>query len=216
MNSELPRFKVFLRVRLNKNPNQFGLEAPALQFGILYITFAPYSKVSGGDNKSPLSLFKPMTELRQAIGKLVEKHLPDETHFVVEVKMEEIAGKTKVLILIDADQGVTIQACARVSRKVSEELEENEILGDAYVLEVSSPGVDFPLNSMRQYQKNIGRELKVTLTSGVDILGKFLEMDDERLKLLVKKKEKGKKATEEEILVPFAEIKKSIVQVSFK
>lgn len=187
-----------------------------MHFGILYITFAPYSKVSGGDNKSPLSLFKTMTELKQTIGKLVEKHLPDESHFLVEVKVEEIAGKTKVLILIDADQGVTIQACAKVSRQVSEEVEANEIIGEAYVLEVSSPGIDFPLNSKRQYQKNIGRELKLTLTSGTDVLGKFLEMDEERVKLLVKKKEKGKKATEEEVFVPFAEIKKSIVQVSFK
>lgn len=187
-----------------------------MHFGILYITFAPYSKVSGGDNKSPLSLFKCMVELKQAIIKSVENHLPDENHFLVEVKVEEIGGKTKVLILIDSDQGVTIQACARISRQVSEELEANEMIEDAYVLEVSSPGVDFPLNSKRQYQKNIGRELKLTLISGTDVLGKFLEMDEEKLKLLVKKKEKGKKATEEEVFVPFAEIKKSIVQVSFK
>ncbi len=85
---------------------------PCLHFGILYITFTSYSKVSGGDNKSPLSLFKAMIELKQAIAKLVEKHLPDDSHFLVELKVEEIAGKTKVLILIDADQGVTIQVCA--------------------------------------------------------------------------------------------------------
>lgn len=157
-----------------------------------------------------------MIELKQAIGKLVEKHLPDDSHFLVELKVEEIAGKTKVLILIDADQGVTIQVCAKVSRLVSEELETNEMIGEAYVLEVSSPGVDFPLSSKRQYQKNIGRELKLTLTTGTDVLGKFLEMDGEQIKLLVKKKEKGKKATEEELMIPFAEIKKSIVQVSFK
>lgn len=157
-----------------------------------------------------------MAELKQAVSEFVQKHLPDETHFVVDIKLEEVAGKTKILILIDADQGVTIQACAKLSRAVSGELEENEIIGDAYVLEVSSPGLDFPLNSKRQYQKNIGRELKLTLTSGTDVLGKLLDLDEEKVRLLVKKKEKGKKATEEEVLVPFAEIKKSIVQVSFK
>ena len=157
-----------------------------------------------------------MTELRQAIEELVEKHLPDDSHFVVEVKLEEKAGKTRVLILIDADQGITIEACAKVSRAVSEELEGKEMIGEAYVLEVSSPGLDFPLSSRRQYQKNIGRELKLTLSSGTDLSGKLLEVDSEKVKLLVKRKEKGKKATEEELLVPFAEIKKSIVQVSFK
>ena len=157
-----------------------------------------------------------MAELRKVITELVAKYLPDESHFVVDIKLEEIGGKTKVLILLDADQGVTIDACARVSRKVSGELEENEMIGDAYVLEVSSPGVDYPLSSIRQYQKNIGRELKMSLVSGTDLIGKLLELDEEKAKLLVKKKEKGKKATEEEVLIPFAEIKKSIVQVSFK
>ncbi len=157
-----------------------------------------------------------MTELRQAIEELVEKHLPDESHFVVEVKLEEKSGKTRVLILIDSDQGVTIEACAKVSRAVSEELEAKEMVEEAYVLEVSSPGLDFPLSSKRQYQKNVGRELKLTLASGTEVSGKLLEVDSEKAKLLVKRKEKGKKATEEEVLFPFGEIKKSIVQVSFK
>lgn len=157
-----------------------------------------------------------MTELRKSIEELVAKHLPDQSHFVVEVKVEEKAGKPRLLILIDADQGITIEACAKVSRAVSEELESSEIFGDAYVLEVSSPGLDYPLSSPRQYQKNIGRGLKVMLASGTEVTGKLLELDSENVKLLVKKKEKGKKATEEEISLPFSEIKKSIVQVSFK
>ena len=157
-----------------------------------------------------------MTDLRQAIEELAEKHLPDESHFVVEVKIEEKAGTIKLSILIDADQGVTIRACSKVSRAVSEELEAKELIGDAYVIEVSSPGLDFPLSSKRQYEKNIGRELKMTLASGTDVVGKLVEIDSEKVTLLVKKKEKGKKATEEEVVFPFAEIKKSIVQVSFK
>lgn len=157
-----------------------------------------------------------MAGLKQAIEQLVEKHLPDESHFLVEVKMEEKAGKTRLLILIDADQGVTIEACARVSRKVSEELETNEMIEQAYNLEVSSPGLDYPLSSIRQYQKNIGRELKVQLKSGAELTGKLLETEEAAVKLLVKKKEKGKKATEEEMLIPTDDIMKSIVQVSFK
>ena len=157
-----------------------------------------------------------MAGLKQAIEELVTKHLPDDSHFLVEVKIEEKAGKTRLLILIDADQGVTIESCALVSRKVSEELESSELIDQAYLLEVSSPGLDYPLSSARQYQKNIGRDLKILLESGSELSGKLLEAQDNAVKLLVKKKEKGKKATEEELLVPTQEIKKSIVQVSFK
>ncbi|MDX5337503.1 MAG: ribosome maturation factor RimP [Cyclobacteriaceae bacterium] len=157
-----------------------------------------------------------MAGLKQAIEELVTKHLPDGSHFLVEVKMEDKAGKTRLLILIDADQGITIESCALVSRKVSEELETNSLIDQAYLLEVSSPGLDYPLSSTRQYQKNIGRNLKIDLESGAEISGTLLEVQDDAVKLLVKKKEKGKKATEEELTVPTQEIKKSIVQVSFK
>ncbi|TXD76964.1 ribosome maturation factor RimP [Algoriphagus ratkowskyi] len=158
-----------------------------------------------------------MTDLKQAIEEIVEKHLPDENHFIVEVKMSEKSGKTLLSILMDADEGVTIRACAKLSRAVSEELEAKEMMPEAYILEVSSPGLDFPLSSRRQFEKNINRELKISLTSGEEIQGKLLEVLETGVKVLVnKKKEKGKKATEEEVTLLFEEMKKSIVQVSFK
>lgn len=157
-----------------------------------------------------------MSELKQAIEEIVEKHLPDENHFIVEVLMAEKAGKTTLSILIDADEGLNIQTCANVSRAVSEELEAKELMPGAYILEVSSPGLDYPLNSRRQFEKNIGRELKVLRINGEELVGKLVEVEISGVKMLVKKKEKGKKATEEEVVLPFEEMKKTIVQVSFK
>jgi ribosome maturation factor RimP len=157
-----------------------------------------------------------MAILRQTILELVERHLPDESHFIVDVAIEEKSGNIKLLILIDADQGITIDSCARISRGISEELESQDFMEQAYTLEVSSPGLDYPLKTKRQYQKNIGRELKLDLNSGLLCTGKLIGVEESGLKILVKKKEKGKKAVEEEQIVPFEEVKKSIVQVSFK
>lgn len=156
-----------------------------------------------------------MSDLKHVILDLVEKHLPDAEHFIVEVKVERVADKTKVLVLVDADQGMTIAACAKLSRALSGELETNELMEEAYTLEVSSPGLDYPLTEKRQYLKNQGRSLKVYLQSGEEILGKLKEVEELAIKLGVTKKEKGKKSVEEERLVSFTEIKKSIVQVSF-
>jgi ribosome maturation factor RimP len=156
-----------------------------------------------------------MSDLKHVIVDLVEKHLPDAEHFIVEVKIERVADKTKVLVLVDADQGMTIAACAKLSRALSGELETSELLEDAYTLEVSSPGLDYPLTEKRQYLKNQGRSLKVYLQTGEEILGKLKEVEELGIKLGVTKKEKGKKSVEEERIVPFNEIKKSIVQVSF-
>ncbi len=156
-----------------------------------------------------------MSDLKHVILDLVEKHLPDAEHFIVEVKVERVADKTKVLVLVDADQGMTIAACAKLSRALSGELETNELIEEAYTLEVSSPGLDYPLTEKRQYLKNQGRSLKVYLQSGEEILGKLKEVEELGIKLGVTKKEKGKKSVEEERIVSFTEIKKSIVQVSF-
>ena len=154
--------------------------------------------------------------LRNTIEEIVEKHLPDEEHFVVEVQLVENASKPQLKILIDADRGVSIDTCAFISRQVGEEIEAKELLADAYVLEVSSPGVDYPLSSKRQYLKNVGRKLKVTLTDGMETEGELLSVGPSEIKLKVVKKEKGKKATEEEVEFTLEEIKKSIVLVSFK
>ena len=156
-----------------------------------------------------------MSDLKHVIVDLVEKHLPDAEHFIVEVKVERVADKTKVLVLVDADQGMTIAACAKLSRALSGELETSELLEEAYTLEVSSPGLDYPLTEKRQYLKNQGRSLKVYLQTGEEILGKLKEVEELGIKLGVTKKEKGKKSVEEERIVSFTEIKKSIVQVSF-
>lgn len=155
-------------------------------------------------------------ELEHTITEMVEKHLPDDTHFVVEVKVNQVGHKTVLGILIDADQGVNIDTCARVSRMVSDEIEAKELIPDAYTIEVSSPGVDYPLSSRRQYAKNIGRSLRVLLESGESVEGKLKEVGQTGIVLIVTQKEKGKKATEVESILAFNQIKKSTVLVSFK
>ncbi|EOZ92106.1 hypothetical protein A33Q_4199 [Indibacter alkaliphilus LW1] len=153
---------------------------------------------------------------RQTIEEIVEKYLPDESHFVVEVQVLDKGAKAQVKILIDADLGLNIDTCAKVSRQVGEELEAKEILSKAYVLEVSSPGVDYPLSSKRQYQKNVGRNLKVSLLDGKELEGELVAVGNTEVQLKIKVKEKGKKAVEQNIQVALDQIKKSIVLVSFK
>jgi ribosome maturation factor RimP len=154
--------------------------------------------------------------LKQKIEEIVEKHLPDESHFVVDVEVGEKGAQQRIRILIDADAGLNINTCALVSRAVGEEIETIGLLDQAYVLEVSSPGVDYPLVSERQYKKNLGRNLKVTLADGSEVEGTLVAVEESGVTLMTKKKEKGKKATEEELKLALEQIKKSIVLVSFK
>ncbi|MHA7131297.1 ribosome maturation factor RimP [Algoriphagus namhaensis] len=159
-----------------------------------------------------------MKSLKEQISSLAEAHLPDESHYLVDVSIEEKSGKKRVNVYIDGDEGVTIQVCAKLSRTLSEVLEAEEWIADAYVLEVSSPGVDYPLQNTRQYRKNIGRDLLIQLADDSEILGTLLEVNEESLKVNTKEKAKGKskKINRKEVDIPLAEVVKSIVQVSFK
>lgn len=176
----------------------------------------PYSEVSRGDHMSPLSLSILMEDLKQKLVELVERNLPDEEHFLIDLQVTPKKDQMNLNILIDADQGLTIDTCAKVSRLVSEEIDALDLIDSAYRIEVSSPGVDFPLSSVRQYRKNVGRELKVLLSDGKEQKGKLIEANENGIILSVKVKEKGKKAVEKELPIAYDEIKKSVVQVSFK
>ena len=94
-------------------------------------------------------------QIEQRVRELVEEKISDrEDLFIVSIKMH----KNNVLeILLDGDQGITIDACVGVSKHVGFHLEEENVIDHAYRLEVSSPGIDSPLVLTRQYIKKIGR-----------------------------------------------------------
>lgn len=81
-----------------------------------------------------------------------------------------------------------------------------------FSLEVSSPGVDEPLLSDRQYKKNVGRTVLITPNDGKDILGVLKEVLEDKLVLEVKV---GKKKELTMVEVPFEDIKKTVVQIIF-
>ena len=75
------------------------------------------------------------------------------------------AGKRKILrIFIDKDGGVSVENCASVSRYLSDELDKEEnlnLIEDSYTIEVSSPGLDRPLKTKRDFERNLGRMLRI-------------------------------------------------------
>lgn len=154
-------------------------------------------------------------ELTETIKALAEKHLADDNFFIVDVISKGISGKTKVLVLLDSDTDITIDDCANLSRSLAEDIELEELIDVAYILEVSSPGLDHPLSSLRQFRKNIGRRLKVRLNDNSMVEGELKTVNDVAIILAAEKKENKKKVIEEKT-INFSEIEKANVLVSFK
>jgi ribosome maturation factor RimP len=95
-------------------------------------------------------------------------------------------------------------------------LEEENVIDQAYNLEVSSPGLDAPLTLPRQYVKNIGRQLNLKMADGSKREGKLSGLTEDAIIIEEIKKEKGKKAEEIENVIPLAEITETKVVISFK
>jgi ribosome maturation factor RimP len=106
---------------------------------------------------------------------------------------------------IDKPEGVSINDCENVSRLLSDALDKDDPIPDAYTLIVSSPGLGRALTKDRHLQQSIGQDVEIHLykphaeNGQKDIRGELLEFDDSRLVLAAdlpvpaKGKGKGKK-----------------------
>lgn len=159
--------------------------------------------------------------LTQQIEMILEELMAPKKLFLLNLNIHQSATRSKISVVVDGDDGVNIDDCALISRKLGEILEEKDLIKTQYLLEVGSPGADHPLTLQRQYPKHIGRKLHVLLANEVIKNGKLLEVYEDRIVLdeeVAEKKEKGKKqkVTIQRVAIPFVDIKKSNVLISFK
>ena len=159
-----------------------------------------------------MDLSTSITEMAASL--LKEPHL-----FLVEVVISGNRVQKKVVVIIDGDNGATIEDCAKLSRALSAKLDEEEdSIPEKYTLDVTTPGVDFPLKLKRQYKKHIGRGFKITLTDKSQVKGKLISTSDESIEIEFEEKtdKKSKKKEMKTMELPFDMIDKAFVQISFK
>src|SRR6266702_7964357 len=89
------------------------------------------------------------------------------------------AGRRRVLrVVVDSDQGVSLDDAAAISRQLSAVLDTAPVVGDfPYTLEVSSPGVDRPLTDPRHWRRAVGRLVRVTVTDAGVVSGRIVSAD---------------------------------------
>jgi ribosome maturation factor RimP len=96
------------------------------------------------------------------------------------VELERVGSKARPILRIridrpNSDAGVTLDDCSHVSRELEHYLDENPNLGERYVLEVSSPGVERPLVKPSDYQRFAGKEIAIKTSEAIGDLGKRVE-----------------------------------------
>jgi len=152
-------------------------------------------------------------EILLAIQEQLTKVLEDDaTLFLVSMKVKPT---NNFKIFIDGDNGFSIEKCIKVNRTLYKAIEEAGYFPEGdFSLEVSSPGVDEPLLLNRQYTKNIGRNIEITFQDKTTKEGVLKEVTPSDI-LLEHTIGKGKKAETSQLVIPFQNILKAIVQIKF-
>ncbi len=154
-------------------------------------------------------------EFREKIESLIGEFLQErEDLFLIDLRF---SASDDITVILDGDQGVTLQDCLDASRAIEFNMDREE---HDFSLQVMSAGLSEPLKSDRQFRKNLGRELDILLTDDTKVEGELLKMDEKCITLVLryrKPKEvgKGKVDVVEEKEIPYTDIKKALVAVKF-
>ena len=152
-------------------------------------------------------------EVIEKIKGIIEELLQEEpSYFCVEIK---IKPTNNIKVFLDGDNGLPIEKCTFLNRKLYRVIEEEAWFPEGdFSLEVSSPGVDEPLLLKRQYTKNIGRKVLVTLLDGSEKEGTLTAVGENDI-TIEWTEGKGKKAVQQQLQIIFEHIKSTIVQIQF-
>jgi ribosome maturation factor RimP len=102
-----------------------------------------------------------LRDLKTEIEKIAEPILAQEGFDLVEIKLSRFKKNYRLQIFADSDHGITIDECAFLSRLVGTALDTSDVIENKYVLEISSPGLDRPLHSDRDFKRKIGEAMAV-------------------------------------------------------
>ena len=128
--------------------------------------------------------------------------------FDVEDVTVRAAGKRQfVQVAVDRDGGVTLDDVADATKIVSAALDDADPISGAYVLEVTSRGVDRPLTLPRHWRRNEGRLVSASLKDGSRVLGRIQSADEEGAELLTEQ--------DEQTRVAFADVARAMIEVEF-
>ncbi len=181
---------------------------------ILIRTFVQEINQTEGNDYRSLLLFNMVNDtiITEIEGMLTTLLAAEPGDFLVSVKIKPI---NNIKIFIDSDEGMSIEKCVKYNRKMYVQIEERAMFPDGnFSLEISSPGVDEPLKMHRQYVKNKGRNILVTFNDATQKEGKLLEVTETDI-IIEQSAGKGKKAETHQYVIPFDNIKTTVVQIKF-
>lgn len=149
------------------------------------------------------------------IEEIIAPRIAEAELFVVDI---DVKPGNKISVLIDSNQGVSIDQCVEISRLIEHSLDRET---EDFELQVSSPGLDQPFRVIQQYEKNLGREIEVIKNDGLKYTGTLKEINEDHFVIEIKERVKveGRKKKQlqiNDLAIRFDEVKAAKVVISFK
>lgn len=104
----------------------------------------------------------------QKTEELVEPITKENGFELVDVEYVKEGGTWYLRVYIDKPEGIAVDDCEVVSRRLSDLLDEKDYIDDAYILEVSSPGLGRPLKKEKDFKRSLGEEVEIRTYRAVD------------------------------------------------
>jgi len=98
---------------------------------------------------------------KKKIEELVTPVVENEGFELVEMKLARYKKSSRLQLYVDSDHGVSIDDCIKLTKALEPVLEESGVFAYGYTIEVSSPGLDRPLTTARDFKRRIGERVKI-------------------------------------------------------
>ena len=149
--------------------------------------------------------------LKEKVDPLIAEGIEGTEIYVVNLT---VSSSNDINVLLDSDSGLSLADCRTVSRAIEFNLDREE----DFSLTVASAGIGEPL-VLRQYMKNVGRKVAVTLNDGEVIEAKMIAADDQSIELEWKSREKkpkgkGKNTFVNKRIIEHRDVKQTIVLIT--
>lgn len=133
---------------------------------------------------------------------------------LVDIEFKKEGKNWFLRVFIDSESGVDLEDCTKVSEQLSEKLDAEDPIEQAYYLEVSSPGAERPLKKQQDMLNAVGKNIHVTTYAPINgekaFEGKLASFDEEIVTIEYKVKTKVKT-----VEIPYAQVAKARLAVVF-
>ena len=106
--------------------------------------------------------------VEEAVEKIAEEILANTDYELVDVEYVREGANWYLRVYADKEGGINIDDCVLISRALEEKLDAEDFISDAYILEVSSPGLGRPLKKEKDYIRSMGKELEIRTYRAID------------------------------------------------